>query len=153
MKKLFLSAFIIFSFNIYSQNKNIETEILNDPHYQEVSKKSLEIYTSDTYINYEKINKDYLNKLPEKYFKDNPANFEEWIEKNLQYSKFKSKEEALLLHKNNQEAFLKLKEIEKDLPTQIIKLSDKYGRENFKKVYDEHILTKVISIKKENEIL
>ncbi|SEI04475.1 hypothetical protein SAMN02927937_02932 [Paenimyroides aquimaris] len=146
IKKLFLFLVFIFSTSMYSQN--MKEEILNDAAFKELAERSLKFYSSEIYLNYDKISKEYISKMPTEYFTDKEADFPEWIKHHLSKTKFKSVEEAIDLYNKSNSAFVKKREAEDNLNNLLFTLVDKYGRDNFKPVYDEYVLKKIFNSNK-----
>ena len=136
----------------YSQTT--EGVILKDKDFKILTEKSIEFYTSEEYINFEKIRKDFLEKVGRSFYPDGslaPEKYKIWIEKNLNKTNFTSLEEAMLAHEKYYNAILN-KPDEDEINGLYGKLEDKYGSKNFWPVYIEHILSKFKHVLKANGI-
>jgi len=147
MKKfiyIFLALFV--SCNTYSQTT--EDAILKDRDFKILTEKSIEFYTSEEYINFEKIRKDFLEETGRSFFSGGlltPEEYKIWMEKNLNKTNFASLKEAML-------AYEKHYNTDKEITGLYGRLQDKYGWESFSPVYREHILSKFKDVLKANGI-
>ena len=126
----------------YSFGQTVDiNKIITDNKFQELEKLGIEFYTSKSYEDGKKLNKDFREIVPNEFFKS-ITKFEDWIENNLSKTSFKSKEEALEFHKN-------LTEINKYNRIKLYKLLDlknelskNYGESNISYLYTERIVSK-----------
>jgi len=141
---LLIGFWIFFSINIYAQSN--EQNILKDEEFIKLSKESVSYYTSDFYINYKIDNKEFIEKLPNGYYPENPEKFENWLKENIKLTKFKSVEEALELYKQDVDGFVSNKEGEAEINNLFFKLEKKYGRDVFNSVYREYVFTEFYKV-------
>lgn len=147
MKKfiyIFLALFV--SCITYSQIS--EDIILQDKDFRILTEKSIKFYTSEEYINFEKIRKELLEETGKSFYPGGlltHAEYKIWIEKNLNKTKFTSLEEAILAYKRHYNT-------DKEITSLYGRLQNKYGWESFSPVYNKHILSKFKSILKANDI-
>ncbi len=151
MKKSFL-ILLVSLFSCFAFSQTTEENILKDEEFIKLKKESITYYTSDFYINYVKDNKDFKDKLPEKYYTDDHTNFENWVKKNIKLTKFKSVEEALELYKQDVDRFVSNKEGEAEINNLFFKLEKKYGRDVFNSVYREYVFTEFYKVWQEKRL-
>lgn len=149
MKKFFYILLISFiSLGSYSQTT--EDVILSDNEFKILAEKATKFYTSDAYLNYDRINNIFREKVGEDFYMDaedgsfEPINYKKWIEVNIKKTNFSSIEEAILIHKEFYDAFLKKHDGQKKLFPLLSKLDDRYGEKNFRSVYIKHVLQNFI---------
>jgi len=147
MKK-FISIFLVLFVSYITYSQTSEDVILQDNDFKILSEKSIKFYTSEEYINFEKIRKELLEETGRSFYPGGlltPTEYKIWIEKNLKKTKFTSLEEAML-------AYEKHYDTDKETNGLFGRLNDKYGSKNFWPVYIEHILSKFKHVLKANGI-
>lgn len=148
---LILTAIFFTNFT-FSQNN--EEDILNDPEFEVLSKKATEFYTSEDYINFEKIRKEFIEKVGKSFHPGGSLQtekYQSWIIENLNKTNFTSLEEALAVHKKYYDAILK--KPNDDLILNLTsKLENKYGAKKFNPVFSKHVLRNIFKVWKENNI-
>src|SRR5690606_29030541 len=153
MKK-FISIFLVLLVSCITYSQTSEDVILQDNDFKILTEKAIKFYTSEECINFEKIRKDFLEKIGGSFYPGgslDPAKYKIWMEKNLTKTKFTSLEEAMLAHEKYYNAILN-KPDEKEITSLFGRLQDKYGGERFWPVYIEHILSKFKPVLKANGI-
>jgi len=141
LRKIFITLISTLFFQTsFGQIVDID-KIIADNKFQELEKLGIEFYTSKSYEDGNKLNKDFRKIVPEEFFKS-ITKFEDWIENNLSKTSFKSKKEALEFYRN-------LTEINKDNRIKLYKLldlrdelSENYGESNISYLYTERIVSK-----------
>ncbi|WLD24188.1 hypothetical protein NU10_01965 [Flavobacterium dauae] len=147
MKK-FISIFLVLFVSYITYSQTNEDEILKDNDFKILTEKSIKFYTSEEYINFEKIRKELLEETGRSFYPHGlltPTEYKMWMEKNLTKTKFTSLEEAML-------AYEKHYDTGKEIDGWYGKLEDKYGSESFFPVYRKHILSKFKPVLKANGI-
>lgn len=149
MKKFFYILLISFiSLDSYSQTT--EDVILKDNEFKILAEKATKFYRSYAYLNYDRINNIFREKVGEDFYMEaeegsfEPTNFKKWIDANLNKTNFSSLEEAILIHKEFYDAFLKKHDGQKELFPLLSNLEEKYGEKNFRCVYVKHVLQNFI---------
>lgn len=147
MKKL-ISIFLVLFVSCITYSQTNEDEILKDNDFKILTEKSIKFYTSEEYINFEKIRKELLEETGRSFYPSGlltPTEYKMWMEKNLNKTKFTSLEEAML-------AYEKHYDTDNEINSLFGRLNDKYGGERFWPVYIEHILSKFKPVLKANGI-
>jgi len=148
MKNFIYIFIIIIPYITFSQNN--EDVILKDNEFKILAEKATKFYTSDAYLNYDRINSIFMEKVGEDFYMEaeegsfEPKNYKKWVEVNLKKTNFNSLEEAILIHEEFYDAFLKKHDGQKELFPLLSKLDNKYGEKNFRAVYVKHVLQKFI---------
>lgn len=153
MKKFLFILIAIFIYNFaYSQTN--EEVILKDNEFKILAKKATEFYTSESYINFEKIRKEFLEKVGKSFYPGgslDPVKYKSWVEKNLSKTNFSSLEEAISVYEKYYNAILK-KPDEKEITNLLFKLDEKYGSDSFRPIFTKHVLSDVFKVWDENGI-
>src|SRR5690606_4811764 len=100
MKK-FISIFLVLFVSCITYSQTSEDVILKDNDFKILTEKSIKFYTSEEYINFEKIRKDYVKKIGSSLYAGGSlaaGQYKIWIEKNLNKANYTSLEEAMLAH-------------------------------------------------------
>lgn len=148
MKKFIYIFITVFIYN-FTYSQVTEEVILKDNEFKILAHKATEFYTSEAYINFEKITEEFSDKVGESFYLGGgslkPEKYKIWIEKNLNKTNFKSIEEALLAHEKYYNAILKQPD-EKPIRDLLFKLDDKYGSESFRPIFTKHVLNNVFKV-------
>ncbi len=147
MKK-FISIFLVLFVSWIPYSQTSEDVILKDNDFKILTEKSIKFYTSEEYINFEKIRKELLEETGRSFYPHGlltPTEYKMWMEKNLNKTKFTSLEEAMLAYKKHYDTGNEINGL-------YGRLQDKYGWERFFPVYRKHILSKFKPVLKANGI-
>lgn len=145
-KYILISLFTLFSMGIYAQN------ISDDKDFKEFCQEYSTFYSSNEYISYKKDTYELIDKLPDKHDVELYLDFDKWIHNNLSLTKFKTVEEAKELREKVTILDKNLKEKDKKLNETLFKFVDKYGYDNFRSVFDEKVMFKLIEVYAANDL-
>lgn len=115
------------------------------PAYEEFEQNAVDFYTSKDYVAHIKARKLFFDKLKVTYNDKTHEPFPKWIDKNIQYTLFSSKEEAVALHDN----FVSSYKLIKEQTIRIEKIEDYYrelyGEKKFDEMYSKALLGGIMS--------
>lgn len=98
-KEIFSIICLFFGMTVFAQ------DITNDELFLRYEGEVKRLSTSESYLNYSKINKEYYDKINNnQLFIDAPEFIEDQFEKHLKDTKFATTDEAMELYKKQQEA-------------------------------------------------
>ena len=134
MKKTFLIV-LMFCLNVINAQSIEKEKVMQSKEYLEFKHNFIEYYTSDLFFKKELINQEFKKKSKLEILHSNEKDFLTWLEKNLDNTDFKSKEEAIELRREFDNLFdLNQSASEKIFKDQI----------TLEKKYSKHIISDLV---------
>lgn len=144
----FIYIFILFFISFFSYSQTNEEIILKDSEFKILAQKATAFYTSEAYINFEKISEEFSDKVGKSFYQDGslkPEKYKSWIEKNLDKTNFTSLNETVAIYEKYYNTFLYAPD-DKEILDLLFKLDDKYGSENFTPLFAKHVLHAIFKV-------
>lgn len=127
-------------------NKPKKETLETDDLYTDFEEEALQFFLSKEYIDYVKLDSQFLERLNSSEVFDNQLQFEHWIDNNIEQTNFETKEEALVLYLKREDIFKKIKDRHENLKRKENILIEKYGDE-FKNKFYPKVASKLLNRK------
>ena len=138
MKKYILLLFVLIGFASHSQEW--KDKVNSDPAYIKYKEEAIKFYSSIDYKNEMDLGKLFRERMGQSLNCYNYNDFEKWIDKNLDKTTFKSKEEALKVYIDRKTLKAKNQPEFSRLNKEYNRLADLFGFEEFQALTNKEIL-------------
>lgn len=138
MKKIFLVT-LMFCINIINAQSIEKEKVKQSKEYLEFKHNFIEYYTSDLFFKNELVKQNFKQKSRLKNLHSNEKDFLTWLEKNLDNTDFKSKEEAIELRKEFDSLFDLNQSTSEKIFKEQMTLEKKYSRNIISDLVDNDI--------------